>query len=119
MATLPHPRAGQAHPATYDVTLSMVLEDQLDEEALVDLAVQMNEAIDEHTGDEIAGVEVSGVFSPPAVIIGLDVIASSLAELHGLVASVVSVVERECPIKLVSSDQHVERAEDPSALACA
>ncbi|HEV7494083.1 hypothetical protein [Baekduia sp.] len=121
MASLPHQRArgDQAHPETFDVALRMVLEDHLDEDTLVELAMQMNDAIDNHTGDEIAGVDVSGVLSPPTVVIGLDVVAASLTELHAVIAAVVSVIERECPISVVSSDQHVQRADPEPALACA
>lgn len=124
MATLPHQRkrAAQAHPETYDVTLRMVLADtDLDPAAIEELAVQMNEAIDIHTGDQVAGVDVSGTYSPPAIEIGMDVVARSMGELHAQLAEVLFVIERECPVTIMVGDTHIERAdvENDRELVCA
>jgi hypothetical protein len=106
-------RATEAHPQTFDVTLRMAFEDtDLQPSTLEDLAVAVSEALDEHTGDEIVGVSVAGVFGPPALELGLDIMASSMSELQGVLSAVFAVIERECPLRFLAGDTHVERAED-------
>lgn len=112
--------ASKAPPETFDVTLRMVLEDPIDRAALEDLAVAINEVIDTHTGDEVGGASVSGGFAPPAIEVGLDIVARSMSELHEILASILAVIERECPVTVVMGDTHVERAEDGKRdLVCA
>lgn len=111
--------APRAHAETYDVTLRMVFQDtSLQGHQFEDLAVQMDEALDAHTGDHIAGVDVSGSFSPPVIEIGLDIVASSMAELHAHLSDVLGVIERQCPVTIVV-DTHVERAGEQRELVCA
>jgi hypothetical protein len=114
MATLPRKHAGAPKTplSTFSVSIALVIETEIGVDELQDLSVAVQEAVDALPSDAIIGCATSGTFAPAVIDLDVDILAVSQAALYEQITSIMVVLEKQCSLKFVAGDTHIERADD-------